>query len=141
MGQLVREDQPLYTISIVSELLGVHPETLRVWERNNLIKPARQNKQRLYSNNDLKRLKFIIHLTKDRGLNVAGVRQLLDFYPCWLKEQCVGGRAKETINPGEPVKYCWKYEGCYCGAADDGREPCDCCLTCPEYASCQRVST
>lgn len=53
------EDQGLYTIGTVSELLEEHPETLRVWERNDLIRPDRKGYQRKYSNNDVLRLKFV----------------------------------------------------------------------------------
>ena len=66
------ERKPLYTISVIAELMGVHPETLRVWERHGLLKIPRRNAQRLYTDNDLKRLSFIQDLL-DKGLNLAGV--------------------------------------------------------------------
>ena len=62
------ENTPMYTIGIVAELLGVHQETLRIWERNSLISPQRKNTQRLYSNNDLKKLKKTINYNNTLGL-------------------------------------------------------------------------
>jgi DNA-binding transcriptional MerR regulator len=75
------EKKPLYTISVISDLVGVHWETLRVWERHGLLKPPRINTQRLYTDGDLKRLSFILKLL-DEGLNLAGVTYHLSFYPC-----------------------------------------------------------
>ena len=58
---MVKRDkkQPLFMISVVSELLGVHPQTLRLYEREGLIRPKRLNRQRLYSEEDIERLTFI----------------------------------------------------------------------------------
>ncbi|RMG04330.1 MAG: MerR family transcriptional regulator [Nitrospirae bacterium] len=76
---MVRRDkkQPVYMISVVSELLGVHPQTLRLYEREGLIRPKRVNNQRLYSEEDLERLSFILELTRDLGVNRAGVEIIL----------------------------------------------------------------
>ncbi|GAI66979.1 unnamed protein product, partial [marine sediment metagenome] len=51
-------NRPVYPIGIVSELLDVHPETIRVWERYGVIHPYRRNGKRFYSDNDLERLRF-----------------------------------------------------------------------------------
>ena len=136
MNIINNEEQPLYTIGVIAELIGVHPETLRVWERNKLIKPSRHNKQRLYSNNDLKRLKFILHKIKEKGLNVAGVRQVIEFYPCWFLRNCRGGRAKNVAEPGEYARPCWKYDGTYC-VSEGGKEECEGCEFCPEAENCE----
>ena len=61
---MFNDEQGLYTIGIVAALLDEHPETLRVWERNGLLTPARFGKQRRYSNEDVKKLKFRIRLIK-----------------------------------------------------------------------------
>lgn len=65
--------RPMYLISVVSELLGVHPQTLRVYEREGLISPSRAGGQRLYSRADVERLGLILDLTRNLGLNRAGV--------------------------------------------------------------------
>jgi MerR family transcriptional regulator/heat shock protein HspR len=56
----IGSDKSLYAIGVVSEILDVHPETIRVWERRGLIQPSRRGGKRLYSDNDLKRLRFIL---------------------------------------------------------------------------------
>lgn len=71
-------DRPLYVISIVAEMLEIHPQTLRQYERIGLIKPSRTiGNNRLYSEEDIDKLKFIITLTKDMGVNLAGTEIIL----------------------------------------------------------------
>ncbi len=73
------EDQPLYPISVVAHMMGVHPQTLRLYERQGLISPSRtKGKTRLYSERDVELLKTILYLTQDLGVNLAGVGLLLD---------------------------------------------------------------
>ncbi|RQW81206.1 MAG: MerR family transcriptional regulator, partial [Geobacter sp.] len=99
------KQKPLYTISVVADLMGVHAETLRVWERHGLLKPPRRNTQRLYTDDDLKRLSFIRGLL-GKGLNLAGVGHHLTFYPCWMHHDCPECRHRST-EPG-CAKPCWK---------------------------------
>lgn len=71
-------DTPLYMIGIVSQMLSIHPQTLRLYEREGLIRPKRsQGNTRLYSARDVERVKFILHLTRDMGVNIAGVEIIL----------------------------------------------------------------
>jgi len=71
-------DEPVYLISIVSKILDIHPQTLRQYERENLIKPSRSNgKIRLYSQRDIDRIKLILRLTRELGVNLAGVDIIL----------------------------------------------------------------
>ena len=67
------EEQPLFMISIVSKMLNVHPQTLRLYEREGFISPKRTKKQRLYSEKDVEQLNFILQLTRELGVNRAGV--------------------------------------------------------------------
>jgi MerR family transcriptional regulator/heat shock protein HspR len=63
---------------VVAEMVGVHPQTLRLYEREGLIKPRRTSRQtRLYSEADIERLKAIMNLTQDMGVNLAGVEVIL----------------------------------------------------------------
>ena len=70
-------EQPLYLISVVSEMLRVHPQTLRLYEKEGFISPRRTKKQRRYSESDVDRLNFILQLTRDLGVNRAGVDIIL----------------------------------------------------------------
>ncbi|MBI5641298.1 MAG: MerR family transcriptional regulator [Nitrospirae bacterium] len=69
--------QPLYLISVVSEMLRVHPQTLRMYEKEGLVSPRRTKKQRLYSESDVERLNLILQLTRELGVNKAGVDIIL----------------------------------------------------------------
>lgn len=72
-------DRPVFPISVVAQMLGVHPQTLRLYERVGLISPGRtKGKTRLYSQRDLDRLRVILHFTQDLGVNLAGVGLLLE---------------------------------------------------------------
>jgi MerR family transcriptional regulator, heat shock protein HspR len=64
-------------ISVVSRLLSVHPQTLRLYEKEGLISPRRTRKQRLYSEQDVERLDLILQLTRELGVNKAGVDIIL----------------------------------------------------------------
>lgn len=71
------KNQPLYMISVVSRMLKVHPQTLRMYEREGLVMPGRAGGQRLYSEADVERLGLILSLTRDLGVNKAGVDIIL----------------------------------------------------------------
>lgn len=71
-------DEPVYLISIVSKILDIHPQTLRQYERENLICPSRSNGRiRLYSQRDIDKIKLILRLTRELGVNLAGVDIIL----------------------------------------------------------------
>jgi MerR family transcriptional regulator/heat shock protein HspR len=72
------DERPRYMISVAAELVGMHPQTLRIYESRGLIRPRRTaGNTRLYSESDLDRLKLIQHLTNELGLNLAGVEHVL----------------------------------------------------------------
>jgi len=71
--------KPLFMISVASELADMHPQTLRMYERRGLVRPKRSLKQtRLYSMEDVERLRYIQQLTNELGLNLAGVERVLE---------------------------------------------------------------
>jgi MerR family transcriptional regulator, heat shock protein HspR len=71
-------DKPLFMISAVARMITVHPQTLRLYERMGFIIPQRtEGKKRMYSVRDVQRLRFIQNLTRERGVNLAGVRMIL----------------------------------------------------------------
>ncbi len=72
-----------YTIGVVAKMFDIHPQTLRLYEREGLLKPSRtEGNTRLYSDEDLERLEFILFLTREMGVNLAGVDIILN-----MKEQ------------------------------------------------------
>ncbi len=75
--------RPLYTIATAAELLELHPRTLRLYEQAGLIKPARKNNRRFYSNSDLEWVRIVRHLIHDEGLNQQGLRRMLAMVTYW----------------------------------------------------------
>jgi MerR family transcriptional regulator/heat shock protein HspR len=72
------DDRPRYMISVAADLVGMHPQTLRIYENKGLIRPKRTaGNTRLYSEADLERLRLIQRLTSELGLNLAGVEHVL----------------------------------------------------------------
>ena len=75
---MVAREQRLFMISVVSEMLGIHPQTLRLYEREGFIKPKRSvGNTRLYSEEDVERLEMVLRLTRELGVNLAGVEVIL----------------------------------------------------------------
>jgi MerR family transcriptional regulator/heat shock protein HspR len=84
--------RPVYVISVAAELVRVHPRTLRIYELEGLVCPARTRSNiRLYSENDIRRVLWIRHLTRNLGVNLAGVRVLFEL------EERLGMRILETL--------------------------------------------
>ncbi|MDQ3777985.1 MAG: MerR family transcriptional regulator [Actinomycetota bacterium] len=72
------DETPRYMISVAADLVGMHPQTLRIYEQKGLVRPKRTaGNTRLYSESDLDRLRLISRLTNDYGLNLAGVEMVL----------------------------------------------------------------
>jgi MerR family transcriptional regulator/heat shock protein HspR len=72
------DDRPRYMISVAADLVGMHPQTLRIYEQKGLVRPKRTSgNTRLYSESDLERLRVIQKLTTEVGLNLAGVELVL----------------------------------------------------------------
>ena len=72
------KDKPLYVISVAAELVDMHPQTLRLYERKGLIEPSRSaGKTRLYSQRNIEQLREIRRLTQELGVNLAGVEEII----------------------------------------------------------------
>jgi MerR family transcriptional regulator/heat shock protein HspR len=73
-----RKTKSAYMISVVAEMYEIHPQTLRLYEREGLLKPSRtEGNTRLYTEEDLERLEFILNLARDLGVNIAGIAIIL----------------------------------------------------------------
>ena len=74
----IDKDKPLYVISVAAELVDMHPQTLRLYERKGLIEPSRSaGKTRLYSQRNIEQLHEIRRLTQELGVNLAGVEEII----------------------------------------------------------------
>jgi MerR family transcriptional regulator, heat shock protein HspR len=88
-----------YMIYSVAEQYGVHPQTLRLYEREGLLKPSRSDgNTRLYTDDDLDRLEVILHLTRDLGVNLAGVEIILNMRQKMERMQQQIEQFVETLN-------------------------------------------
>ncbi len=118
------QDYPLYSIGVVSELLGVHPETIRLWERSGVVQPPqRRSGKRFYSERDFKRLQFIQKLAQE-GLTLRALHYYLRLYPCWKTADCPGC-LYNSAQIGS-TKLCWQEAGTYCQVANS-KDPCTNC--------------
>src|SRR5437660_10624917 len=73
-----RRSKGAYMISAVAEMYGIHPQTLRLYEREGLLKPSRtEGHTRLYTEEDIQRLEFILNLARDLGVNISGIAIIL----------------------------------------------------------------
>ena len=85
-------ERPVYVISVAATLVSAHPRTLRIYEDEGLLCPARTPSNiRLYSENDIRRITWIRHLTRDRGVNLAGIKLLFEL------EERLGTRILEAL--------------------------------------------
>lgn len=110
-------NHPLYSIGVVSELLDVHPETIRVWERTGLVSPPqRRSGKRTYSENDFRRLEFVKRLAGE-GLTVRAILYYLRLYPCWKVTDCSG--PVNCTDHSSYTKPCWREPGLYCLVSSD----------------------
>jgi MerR family transcriptional regulator, heat shock protein HspR len=93
MGRPQRDPtRPVYVISVAASIVSVHPRTLRIYEDEGLLCPARTATNiRLYSEEDVRRILWIRHLTQNRGVNLAGIRILFEL------EERLGTRILETL--------------------------------------------
>ena len=109
-----RKSRRAYMISAVAEMYDIHPQTLRLYEREGLLKPSRtEGNTRLYTDEDLERLEFILNLARDLGVNIAGIaivlqmrermeemnRQMQDFVE-YVRTEMVGRMQHMSQQPG-----------------------------------------
>jgi len=119
------KDRPLYAIGVVADMIGTTNQTLRLYEKRGLIKPFRKNKNRLYSENDVRWLFCIRDLIHNKKISIEGIKKLLKYAPCWeitvcqeiQMAQCRASRDRETP--------CWVLNNMICQRnADDNCDKC-----------------
>jgi len=97
-----------FPIGVVADLLGVTEQTLRLYESQGLVKPARRNRERYYCAGDVQWLECLRHLVHTEKVSIAGVKRLLQFAPCWditgfAQERPCGHCPVQRGRPGGPV--------------------------------------
>jgi MerR family transcriptional regulator/heat shock protein HspR len=121
-----KNQMPLYPIGIVSELLGTTDQTLRLYEKHGLVSPARRNKNRFYSENDIEWIKCLRALIHVRKISIEGIKKLLEYAPCWEITDCPEDRKKRCSAFIDKTKPCWELNRMICNK-EAGKE-CDDCV-------------
>jgi MerR family transcriptional regulator/heat shock protein HspR len=107
-------DMPLFPIGIVAELIGITDQSLRLYEKHGLIKPARRNKNRYYSENDIKWLKCIRDLIHLKKISIEGIKKLLEYAPCWEITECSKEIRDNCTAYVDRTKPCWELNKMIC---------------------------
>lgn len=84
----MRPDVPIYPIGVAARLLGVHPRTLRIYEKEGLISPKHVGSRRLFSANDIQWINCLRSFIHDEGISIPGLKKLLTLIPCWEVAHC-----------------------------------------------------
>ena len=96
----VKDAQGIYAMQVASQLTGMHPQTLRKYEKEGLLTPSRSINARLYTEDDITRLREIKHLVNGMGLNMAGVRLVLK-----IRDKILGLKEElSSANPGDETR-------------------------------------
>jgi MerR family transcriptional regulator/heat shock protein HspR len=117
---------------VVAELVGTTDQTLRLYEKHGLIKPARRNKNRYYSENDIKWLLCIRELIHKKKISIEGIKRLLQYAPCWEITECSEERRSSCSAYIDRSKPCWELNRMICHKAS-GRL----CEDCVVYIAAQ----
>jgi MerR family transcriptional regulator/heat shock protein HspR len=120
-----RQDMPLYPIGVVAELVGTTDQTLRLYEKHGLLKPHRRNKNRFYSENDIKWLMCIRDLIHKNKISIEGIKRLLNYAPCWEITECTEERRATCSAFIDKTKPCWEMNRMICNK-ENGRICEDC---------------
>ncbi|THB76350.1 MAG: MerR family transcriptional regulator [Desulfobulbaceae bacterium] len=89
------DQTPVYSIGVAAQILNVHPRTLRIYEDEGLIKPARKGNRRYFSQNDVVWIDCLRKMIHDEGISIPGIKKLLRYAPCWEITDC----PKEVCEP------------------------------------------
>ena len=98
-------DEPVFPISVVAKMLSVHPQTLRIYEKEGLIEPSRTDgKMRLFSQRDLDKIKTILRLTRELGVNLAGVDIVLRLKERMDELDSINAELRKKANMNADIK-------------------------------------
>ena len=103
---MLADNHPLMTIGMVSELLDIHPRTIRSYEDKGLINPIRKGAWRYYTSRDVQWIQCVREMIHDQGISINAVKKLLQYTPCWNiincsieKRRCCSAFFSNTLVP------------------------------------------
>ncbi|MFZ5775446.1 MAG: MerR family transcriptional regulator [Thermodesulfobacteriota bacterium] len=117
--------EPIYPISVASKLLSLHPRTLRIYEEEGLIKPARFGNKRYFSNNDIEWIKCLRSLIHERGISIPGIKMLLELTPCWEITKCPAEKRERCSAYIDRSVPCWQRASNACAKELEQCENCE----------------
>ena len=120
-----KQSMPLYPIGIVAELVGTTDQTLRLYEKHGLIKPSRRNKNRYFSENDIKWIRCLRDLIHNQKISIEGIKKLLEYGACWDIMKCSEERRNKCTAYIDRTKPCWELNRALC-SKESGRSCEDC---------------
>jgi len=104
-------DEPIFSISTAAKLLGISIPTLRIYEKEGLIIPFRKkSNQRLYSQNDIMRIKCIRTTISEKKISINGIKSLYALIPCWDIVNCSEEERQSCPAYTESTQPCWTYD-------------------------------
>jgi MerR family transcriptional regulator/heat shock protein HspR len=111
----VSRHEPLITIGLAAERLGVSPMTLRMYEQRGLLLPHRRpSGRRYYSIHDLEIVLCIREMINGEGLNLEGIRRMMSLIPCWKMKPCTPAERKECVAYTDSIAPCWSLPETVC---------------------------
>ncbi len=114
----VDNSEPIYPISVAAKLLSVHARTLRIYEEEGLVKPARQKSKRYYSNDDIEWIRCLRALIHDKGISIPGIKMLLELTPCWEITKCPEEKRENCSAYIDRSAPCWQWANSMCKDVD-----------------------
>ena len=109
-----KKKMPFYSIGVAAELIGTTEQTLRLYEKRGLITPARRNKNRFYSENDIKWLLCLRGLLHNKKISIEGIKKLLEYAPCWELTECTKEKMDKCSAYIDRRKPCWELNTMIC---------------------------
>ncbi len=85
---MIAENKAIYTIGIAAKMLNVHPRTLRIYEKEGLIRPVRKGKWRYFNMDDIKWIECLRTMIHENGISIPAIKKLLQYTPCWNIADC-----------------------------------------------------
>jgi MerR family transcriptional regulator/heat shock protein HspR len=135
-GIEISKFEPLFTIGLAAERLGISVMTLRMYEQRGLILPHRtESGRRHYSVHDLELVLCIREMINEEGLNIEGIRRLMALMPCWKWKKCSPADRDKCIAYTEQVAPCWSLEETACRRRDEDCRECRVYQELPECKS------
>ncbi|PLX47803.1 MAG: MerR family transcriptional regulator [Desulfobulbaceae bacterium] len=89
------DDKPIFTIGVAAKMLEVHPRTLRIYEKEGLIRPIRKGKWRYFTMDDIKWVECLRSMIHEQGISIAAIKKLLQYTPCWNVAECSFEKRKQ----------------------------------------------